>query len=176
MGALLSRLNPRSFEAAYFYARACFANGKAEDAVKWFERAGAIRPDDFAPLALLVTALNSLRRRDDAIRVSRLTYDAARKHLELNPENPRALYMGAGALSHRGESEKAREWNRRAMATEPDDAGVLYNTAEALTALHKAIDQGFGNWKWIDYDSDFDSIRNEPGFLDALARRPQDTP
>jgi serine/threonine protein kinase/tetratricopeptide (TPR) repeat protein len=176
------RLNPRSFEAAYFYARACFANGKAEDAVKWFERAAAIRPDDFAPLALLVTTLNNLGRRDDAIRVARLTYDAARKHLELNPDNPRALYMGAGALKQLGESEKAREWNRRALAMEPDDAGVLYNiacgfalehqTEEAVSALNKAIDQGFGHWKWIDHDSDFDSIRNEPGFLKVLARRP----
>jgi serine/threonine protein kinase/tetratricopeptide (TPR) repeat protein len=176
------RLDPRSFEAAYFFARACHANGKTEEAVKWFERAVAIRPDDFAPLALLATALNGLGRRDEAIRVSRLTYDAARKHLELNPENPRALYMGAGALTHLGESEKAREWNRRALAMEPDDAGVLYNiacgfalehqTQEALTALNKAIDLGFGHWKWIEHDSDFDSIRNEPGFLEVLARRP----
>ncbi|MDB4870623.1 MAG: serine/threonine protein kinase with repeat [Gemmatimonadales bacterium] len=176
------RLDPRSFEAAYFYARACHANGKTEEAVKWFERAVAIRPDDFATLNLLATALNSLGRRDDATRVFRLAYDAARKHLELNPDNPRALYMGAGALSHLGESEKSREWNRRALAMEPDDAGVLYNiacgfalehqTQEALTALNKAIDQGFGHWKWIEHDSDFDSIRNEPGFLDVLARRP----
>ena len=176
------RLDPRSFEAAYFYARACQANGKLEEAVKWFERAVEVRPDDFATLNLLATALNSLGRRDDAIRVFRLAYDGARKHLELNPDNPRALYMGAGALSHLGESEKSREWNRRALAMEPDDAGVLYNiacgfalerqTAEALTALNKAIDQGFGHWKWIDHDSDFDSIRDEPGFLAVLARRP----
>ena len=42
------RLDPKSFEAAYFYARACVAQGKAEEAVKWFERAIAVRPDDFA--------------------------------------------------------------------------------------------------------------------------------
>jgi TolB-like protein/Flp pilus assembly protein TadD len=176
------RLNPKSFEAAYFYARACVANGNAEEAVKWFERAAAVRPDDFATLALQVTALNSLGRRDDAIRVSKLTYDAARKHLDLNPDNPRALYMGAGALTHLGESEKAREWNRRALAMEPDDPSVLYNiacsfalehqTGDALAALNKAIDKGFGHWKWIEHDSDLDSIRNEAGFRDLLARRP----
>ena len=176
------RLDPKSFEAAYFYARACYAEGKAEEAVKWFERAIAVWPDDFASLALLATANNSLGRRDDAIRASRRAYDAARKHLELNPDNPRALYMGAMSLTNLGESEKAREWNRRALAMEPDDPSVLYNiacsfalehqTEEALAALNKAIDTGFGHWKWIDHDSDLDSIRNEPGFRDVLARRP----
>ncbi len=98
----------------------------------------------------------------------------------------RALYMGAMSLTNLGESEKAREWNRRALAMEPDDPSVLYNiacafalehqTEEALTALNKAIDKGFGHWEWIEHDSDFNSIRNEPGFRDVLARRPQDTP
>ena len=36
-----------------------------------------------------------------------LAYDAARKHLELNPDNPRALYMGAAALVQLGERDKA---------------------------------------------------------------------
>jgi Flp pilus assembly protein TadD len=176
------RLDPKSFEAAYFYGRACVAQGKPEEAVKWFERAIAVRPDDFAALALLATVLNGLSRREDATRASRRAYDAARRHLELNPDNPRALYMGAMSLTNLGESEKARDWTRRALAMEPDDPSVLYNiacafsvehqTEEAIAALKKAIDKGFGHWKWIDNDSDLDSIRNEPGFREILARRP----
>lgn len=180
------RLNPTSFEAAYFYARACFANGKAEEAVKWFERAIAGRPDDFAALSLLATALGGLGRKEDAILASRRAYDAARNHLELNPDNPRALYLGAGALTKLGESEKAREWNLRAWAMEPDDPSVLYNiacsfalenqTEEALAALNKAIDKGFGHWKWIDHDHDLDSLRHEPRFREVLARRREEKP
>ena len=176
------RLDPKSFEAAYFYARACVAQGKAEEAVKWFERAIAVRPDDFAALALLATTYTGLGRREDSTRAARRAYDAARRHLELNPDNPRALYMGAMSLSNLGESEKAREWNRRALAMEPDDPSVLYNiacafaaenqTEEAVAALNKAIDKGFGHWKWIDHDPDLDCLRNEPGFREILARRP----
>jgi serine/threonine protein kinase/Flp pilus assembly protein TadD len=178
------KLDPKSFEAAYFYARACMAKGKSEEAVKWFERAVTIRPDDFAALALLATVYNGLGRAEDAIRVSRRAYDAARRHLELNPDNPRALYMGAMSLTNLGESEKAREWNRRAMAMEPDDPSVLYNIAcafagenqieEALTALGKAIDNGFGHWQWIDHDPDLDVLRAQPGFAALIARRPAD--
>jgi serine/threonine protein kinase/Tfp pilus assembly protein PilF len=176
------RLDPKSFEAAYFYARACIAQGKADEAAKWYERAVAVRPDDFATLTLLADVYKGLGRNDESIRSARRGYDAARKHLELNPDNPRALYMGAADLTYLGESEKSREWNRRALAMEPDDPSVLYNIAcnfaqegqseDAIAALNKAIDHGFGHWKWIEHDGSLDSVRSGPGFAALLARRP----
>jgi serine/threonine protein kinase/Flp pilus assembly protein TadD len=176
------KLDPKSFEAAYFYARACVAQGKNEEAAKWFERAITVRPDDYASIALLATVYGALGRKDDSIQASRRAYDTARKHLELTPDDPRALYMGAMALSSLGETEKAREWNKRALAMDPDDPSVLYNIAcafaleeqkhEAIDTLRKAIDNGFGHWSWIEHDADLDSLRNDPEFLELLSRKP----
>jgi adenylate cyclase len=178
------RLDPKSFEAAYFYARACAAQGKAEESTKWYERAVAVRPDDFATFGLLADTYNGLGNTEECIRAARRGYDAARKHLELNPDNPRALYMGAACLSFLGESEKSRDWNRRALSMEPDDPSVLYNIAcnfamegqvpEAITTLSKALDRGFGHWKWLEHDSSLDPLRSEPGFQQLLARKPPD--
>jgi TolB-like protein/Flp pilus assembly protein TadD len=178
------KLNPKSFEAAYFYARSCVAQGNNEDAAKWFERAIAVRPDDYAALALLATAYSSLGRQEDFIQTSRRAYDTARKHLELNPDDPRALYMGAMSLTALGETDKARDWNRRALAMDPDDPSVLYNIAcafaledqkaEAIATLRKAMDHGFGHWKWIEHDSDLDPLRDDPAFKELLARIPAD--
>ena len=176
------RLDPKSFEAAYFYARACIAQGKADEATKWFERAIAVRPDDFATLTLLADTYKGIGNVEESIRTARRGYDAARKHLELNPDNPRALYMGAADLSFLGESEKARDWNRRALAMEPDDPSVLYNIAcnfamegqaeEAISTLSKALDKGFGHWSWLEHDSSLHPIRSNPGFQALLAKRP----
>ncbi len=176
------KLDPKSFEAAYFYARACVAQGNPEEAAKWYERAISVRPDDYAALALLATTYNTLGRREDAIQMSRRAYDAARKHLELTPDDPRALYMGAMSLTELGETDKAREWNRRALAMDPDDPSVLYNiacafalegqTGEAISTLQKAMGLGFGHWSWIEHDSDLDSLRNEPAFIALLAAKP----
>ncbi|MEP6509808.1 MAG: tetratricopeptide repeat protein, partial [Gemmatimonadales bacterium] len=176
------KLDPKSFEAAYFYARSCVAQGRNDDAAKWFERAIAVRPDDYASLALLAGVYESLGQHDKSIQTSRRAYDTARKHLELTPDDPRALYMGAMSLTALGESEKAREWNRRALAMDPDDPSVLYNIAcafaterqpvEALSALTKALDNGFGHWKWIEHDVDLNSLRDEPDFIALLARKP----
>ena len=180
------RLDPKSFEAAYFYGRACMSQGKSDEAAKWFERAITVRPDDFAALILLAGVYDDLGRKEDSIRAVRRSYDAARKHLDLNPDNPRALYMGAAALSLLGESEKARDWLRRARDMEPDDPSVLYNVAcvyamekmnaEGIEALTRAIDNGFGHWKWIEHDSTLDPLRAEPEFVALLARKPAGNP
>jgi serine/threonine protein kinase/Flp pilus assembly protein TadD len=180
------RLNPKSFEAAYFYARACAAQGKSEDAAKWYERAIAVRPDDFAALMLLGGMYADLGKTEDKTRAMRRSYDAARKHLELNPDNPRALYMGAAALIELGEHDKALDWTRRAASMDPDDPSVLYNVAcdyamlgmrkEGVEALTKAVDNGFGHWKWIEHDSTLDNLRSEPGFLALLERKPTGEP
>ncbi|MBA3342006.1 MAG: protein kinase [Gemmatimonadaceae bacterium] len=176
------KLNPNSFEAAYFYARSCVAQGRNEDAARWFERAIAVRPDDYAALALLATTYLALGRAEESIKASRRSYDSARKHLDLNPDDPRALYMGAMSLTSLGESEKAREWNRRALAMDPDDPSVLYNIAcafaveaqsdEAIDALERALANGFGHWQWIEHDTDLDSLRDNPRFIEMLARKP----
>jgi serine/threonine protein kinase/Flp pilus assembly protein TadD len=178
------KLDPKSFEAAYFYARSCVAQGRNEDAAKWFQRAIAVRPDDYASLALLATVYHALGEPEKSIQTSRRAYDTARKHLELTPDDPRALYMGAMSLTTLGESEKAREWNRRALAMDPDDPSVLYNIAcafamedqtfEAIDALTKALDNGFGHWKWIEHDADLDSLRGKPEFIELLRRKPQE--
>jgi serine/threonine protein kinase/Tfp pilus assembly protein PilF len=176
------RLSPKSFEAAYFYARSCVAQGKPHEAAKWYERAVAVRPDDFAALILLSGVYADIGQTDDSIKATRRSYDAARKHLELNPDNPRALYMGAAALIELGEKEKALDWVRRAESMEPDDPSVLYNVAcnyallqmpaEGVAALTRAIDHGFGHWKWIEHDSTLDNLRDQPAFKALLDRKP----
>src|SRR5438552_933435 len=47
-------LDPNSFEGHYFYARACFGQGKLERAAVLFERAADNKPDDYQSLILSI--------------------------------------------------------------------------------------------------------------------------
>ena len=94
--------------------------------------------------------------------------------LELNPDDARACQLGAGAAANLGEAEMAANYAQRALKINPDDPLLLYNVAcmysmlgnadEALNALEKAVDKGYGQKDWVAHDSDLDSLRELPRF------------
>src|SRR5438445_1871338 len=92
------RLNPKLYEAHYLYARACFQEGKLEEAVQHYTDAARVRPEDYQALLLMHGPLTRLGRRGDVEATLREGLRVAEKHLELNPDDARALYLGAGAL------------------------------------------------------------------------------
>jgi tetratricopeptide (TPR) repeat protein len=173
------KLDPTLFEAYYFYARTCFQQGKLEAAAKLFEKASEVRPEDFQAQALLSGVYAGLGRTADAEAARRRTIAKIEKHLELNPDDARALYFGAGAISKLGNREKAIEWLERARAVDPEDSAVLYNVGcvysllgdadNALACLEQAVVHGYGHKEWVEHDSDLDSLRQLPRFQKLLA-------
>lgn len=174
-------LNPTSFDACYYRARGCRGAGRMEEAAAWFERAGALRPDDYATPALLATAYVSLGRGDDATAAKRRALDIIERHLATEPDDERALYLGATCLTSLGDKGRAREWAKRAVAMEPDDSAVLYNVAcvysllglkdSGIDCLERAVQNGFGHWEWIAHDSDLDALRDQPRFQTLVQRQ-----
>jgi len=174
------RLNPKLFEGYYFYGRACFAEGRLEDAVRLYERAHEVLPEDYQTVSLLASTYAGLGRREDASRADLNALQLIKHHIELYPDDARALYFGAAAFSHFGDNTQAREWLQRALAVDDEDPAVLYNVGcvyallgegdEAMTCLEKAVKMGFGQIEWIENDTDLASLRSLTRFQDLLAR------
>jgi Flp pilus assembly protein TadD len=168
------------YEAHYLYARACFQEGKLEEAVRHYEDASRVRPEDYQALLLMTAPLNALGRTAEAEAVYRRGLQVAERHLELNPDDARALYLGGSALVQLGERERGREWTRRALAIDPEDPGVLYNVTcvyaflgqadDAIDCLEKAIRNGFGHREWLENDSDLDPLRGDSRFKALLSK------
>ena len=173
-------LNPMLYEAHYFYGRACFTEGKLEEAVSHYRDAWRVRPEDCQAILLSTDALAKLGWDDEAKKAARQGVEVADAHLELNPDDARAWLLTAAALMRLGQREQALERARRAFAIDPEDSAVLYNVAcvyalagsgnEAIDHLDKAIQNGFGQREWLENDSALDTIRDEPRFQ-ALLRR-----
>ena len=110
-------MDPRLFEAYYFYGRACIQEGKVETAARLFESALLVKPDDYQAPAFIGMAYSGLGRRDEAMEAYRRCWQLAEKHLELHPDDARALYLGACALGRLGERTRRlpRLWTERSL-------------------------------------------------------------
>ena len=177
-------LNPKLYEAHYYYARACFSQGKLDRAAVLLEQATEIRPESVDALSMLGCIYRGQKRGQLQKETSRKCLDAAQNHLEFYPSDIRPLLLGATALIELGETKRGLEWTRRALELDSQDPNVLYNAAcafsisgelgEAITCLEKSL-PFCADRKWLDYDSYLDPLRNLPRFQDLL-RIPQSAP
>jgi Tfp pilus assembly protein PilF len=168
------RLNPKLFDAYYQYGRTLRVQGKHKQAARLFEQASQVRPEDYQAPTFLVAAYEDLNLEREAMDANIRAVEVFKKHLELNPDDSRALILGAYAILKSGDKKTAVEWMERSVSLDPEETSILYNAAcfystlgkveEALDYFDRAIESGFASREWIDNDSDLDPIRNHPRF------------
>jgi adenylate cyclase len=172
-------LDPTLFEAHYFLARACFAQGNLEQAARHFQRAADLKPDDYQALLVLVGVLRALGRDQDMRKAAREGVARAERDLALHPENSRSAYLGAIGLAALGEIDRAKEWAERALVIDPEDSLTKYNVAcfcslvgehdRAIDLLIELLPHSTQERKrWVQYDSDLDPIRSHPRFQEVI--------
>jgi TolB-like protein/Flp pilus assembly protein TadD len=174
------RLDPKLFEAYYYFARVCFAQGKMEKAIDMYHRAGEVNPDDYQAPSLEAFTYRTLNRMEESKEAYRRSLEVIEKHIELNPDDSRAIFLGATALIDLDQTERALSWVKKAQTIDPDDALLLYGVAcfyarmddadEAIRYFEKAIAAGITHRDWVEHDSDLDPIRDDPRFKALLEK------
>jgi tetratricopeptide (TPR) repeat protein len=181
-------LNLNLFEAYYFYARACFVQGKHEEAKDLYLKASRVNPADYQSPALLAFLYKTMGQEEKMAPVLHEALDKVERHLALNPDDSRAIYLGADVLIRLGEKPKAMEYVKRLAATERDEPYLLYGVAclysligkpeEAVYYLTKSVEAGFAHRQYLEKDSDFDPIREHPSYralINFLKAREKDS-
>jgi adenylate cyclase len=171
-------LAPTLFEAYYFHGRACLAQGKLLDAARLFEQACRLRPEDYQASSHLGSIYGGLGRKADAQAAARRTLQVTEKHLELHPDDARAMYLGAVAYSQMGDRDCSLTWATRAVSLDPNEPVTLYNVAcvyslqgrveEAVAYLKDAVRLGFAHKEWIQHDGDLNAVREHPGYVELM--------
>jgi len=157
------------------------AQGRFEHAAELFRRAAELKPDDHQAASLWAFAVKYLHRPDEYAVARRETLERAKRHVSLNPDDARGLYVVAQSLAEFGERDEARQWARKMIALAPEDSYILYGMVcvlaslgdvdEAITYFEQAVRRGFVQRAWIENDADLDPIRGHPTYkalVDAL--------
>ncbi len=175
------RLDPDGFDG--HMCAGCISVGlrRWEPAVRHFEAAIALDPNAYRAAGMVSQAYLGLGERENLLASARRTLACCERLLAVEPDHGGALGFLVTALADLGEGERAREWTRRAMLFDPDNARLHYNLACGMAELgdfdascellEGVIDRvGAGYLRWMEADNSLDSIRDYPRFIALMAR------
>jgi adenylate cyclase len=180
------RLDPESHQVNKCAALLIFRQQRVEDSVRYFEKAVALEEGDFGAAGMLITCYLALGNPEAARRSAKITLARAEKVLAHDPNNGSAMGHGSWALAALGESERAKDWMKRAVLIDPENITMRYNSAcalannlndkdAALEVLGPAFEKmGTGLLNHSKIDPDLACIRDDPRFkamLEAAERR-----
>ena len=175
------KLGPDSWEVNREVARMLFRHGRIQEAIPYFEKAASLMETDWHNPLMLSTCYQATDDHAGIQRAANLTFERTERAVTADPTNGTALAGGAYALAMFGQSERARDWTRRALLLDPDNLNMRYNLActmlRQLGDTDGAIDslrpffQRMNSTtliRHLEVDPDLDAIREDPRFQEML--------
>jgi adenylate cyclase len=175
------RLNPDSYEVNRSAAYLRYRQHRLEDAARYFEKAMSLLDTDINSGSMLISCYSAVGDLQAIARVAEITLSRAEATLRQDPNNAAAVGYAAHALAARGDSQRFKEWMKRALLLDPDNIKSRYNFACTLAAQLKETEAALellepvfenvsiGLLNHAKADSDLDSLRNDPKFT-AMVR------
>jgi len=173
-------LAPEDPNVHYQMARFLVLSNDKSGAIRHYERAFSLAPDDYRYAVYAIQEYQALGDVEGERRSLLRSAGAIERHLELNPSDVRALGHGAGVMALLGRSAESQKMIDRARSLRPGDYGnlvtlacaaMLSNDAEqALDLLEKAAVTGEGDREWLMQDNDLKPLHGNPRFDQIVAR------
>jgi adenylate cyclase len=150
-------------------------------AIRYYEAATAADEQDGGSPFMTLQCYEALGDTENAKAAARIAIDRLEKAVAEEPDNGTLLGFGVGALVVLGETDRAKDWTRHALAIGVDDSNLRYNLACAMVRLddhHYALEllaeayelSHGGLVVWARSDSDLDPLRDDPRFQAVMAK------
>ena len=179
--AVALRLDPESYEVNHRAGIISYSRGRLAEAVPYFAKATALIETSLLPLAMLISCYAALGDPENARQAARIALERAEKAVAQDSSNGGALGLGVAALSALGETDRAKDWMRRALLIDPDNLLMRNNFActlatwlgdpeAALAMLGPVLERG-PHWlvRFARADPDFAGLRGDARFQAMLA-------
>jgi adenylate cyclase len=173
-------LSPQSAELHYAWARFLVSQERRDEAIRHYERAFELAPDDYRYIVMALQEYQAIGDREGERSCLERSWAAIERRLEIDPEDVRAYDHGAGALALLGRKAESSHFVDMALAFRPNDYGTLYTLAcaamlngepdRALDLLDQAIGDGRGDKAWLLGDNDLAPLHGHPRFEAMVGR------
>jgi serine/threonine protein kinase/Flp pilus assembly protein TadD len=171
-------LDPNNYIGLWVLGRIYHSTDRDKEAIELFKKVVSSNPDFYSAYNDLQICYDRLGNKDEYSKILQTALDFYPRYLNQHPDDARAHIFYANELALAGESEKAKVEGKKAFELSPTDSVMLYNVAclyshlnemqLAVESLAKALSAGYSNYEWIKRDSDLESIRNEPGYIELM--------
>jgi adenylate cyclase len=170
-------LDPESYEANRAAALLAFRSHRVPDAIRFWNKITAINESDVYGPIMMTCGYQALGDKENVRRAAQVALARADKSLERDRNNGADVAYSAYALAALGEGERAHERMNRALLIDPDNYGMRYNFAAALSVFLQDADGAIevlrptfktispGSLDYMKMDPDFAPIRNDPRFI-----------
>ena len=174
-------LDPESWEVNKEAALVSYRQGRLEEAMQRFGKAASLMENDWRSAGMMMSCAHGLGDEEGARAAAKMVVERAERVIAVDRSNASAMAHGAGGLAALGEIDRAKEWMRRAMLLDPDNAIMRYNLAcvatkelddpdAALELIAPFVNQANPyQIKHIENDPDMAKLHRDKRFQEMLA-------
>jgi len=171
-------IDQNNFLGYWILGRIYVAIDKIKEAIDNFNKVAELNPDFYSVYGDLQIAYSQLGDKEKYKETLYKGLKAYERYLSQHPDDARAHMYLATDLVQVGRIEEAKIEAKKALELSPGDPLMLYNAGcfyaqmgeknLAIDSIRNAIATGYAEFEWLKRDSDLESIKNEPEFLELI--------
>ena len=171
-------LDSENYAAYWILGRIYHTTDRTYEAIQQFKKTISLNPDFYNAYNDLIMTYERINDRGNAQKTLEESLIIIDAYLVKNPDDARAHMYQAIHLAAINRKDEAIIEGKKALELNPGDSLMMYNAAclyarlgdnkLAITTLKNAIAAGQEDFEWIKRDSDLDSIRKEPEYIELM--------
>jgi tetratricopeptide (TPR) repeat protein len=171
-------LDPKNFNAYWILSRIYHTTDRDKEAANALEKAVALNPEFLQAYDDLVMFYERLGDKEKYDAVLHKVLDIYPHYLLQHPDDAYRRMAFAVHLTYEQRNEEARTEGEKALESSSSDPIMMYYGAclyarlgekhKAVELIKNAVAHGYENFDWIKRDPDFNSIRNEPEYIELV--------
>lgn len=171
-------LDRNDFVGYWILGRIYSTTDRIREAVDQFKKVIELYPDFYTAYYDLMVVYEKLGAKEKYDELTDKAFAALPGYISKHPDDARSHMYYAVILMLKGNKEEAKEEAAKALELSPNDPVMYFNAAcfyarygekeFALKMITNAVKIGFEHYEWLKRDTDLDSLRNEPVFIEIM--------